>query len=161
MLHWWQHVDFVYLKYFTFSSWPFFCIEGRKQTLLKHQLTFIISVFWFWSWAASVYRRYGGYCLFCVSKLRISISHRVVLVCRNILNSLLFTYLLQYPVSWWDWERGLDLMFKSQAGLLWPDREKVLIEETDTAQRTKTITVHPPLWSRRTAAAVVGNVCEE
>lgn len=39
-------------------------------------------------------------------------------------HSLLFTYLLQYPVSWWDWERGLDLMFKSQAGLLWSDREK-------------------------------------
>lgn len=105
--------------------------------LRKHQLTFLISVFRFRSGTAWMYRRYGGYCLFCAWKTRISISHRIGLVCRNILHadsicrtshlsfhSLLFTYLLQYPVSWWDWERGLDLMFKSQAGLLWSDREK-------------------------------------
>lgn len=50
-------------------------------------------------------------------------------------------------------------MFKSQAGLLWSDREKVLMEEADTAQRTKNITVHS-LQSRRTALVVVDNVCE-
>lgn len=32
---------------------------------------------------------------------------------------LLFIYLFQYPVSWWVWERGVDLTFKSQASPLW------------------------------------------
>lgn len=52
--------------------------------LRKLQLTFIISVSRFRSGTAWTYRRYGGYCLFCAWKTRISISHRIVLVCGNI-----------------------------------------------------------------------------
>lgn len=37
----------------------FSCYEDGRQMLLKHQLTLIISVFWFWSGTASMYRRYG------------------------------------------------------------------------------------------------------
>lgn len=37
---------------------------------------------------------------------------------------------------------------------------KVLMEEADTAHRTKSTTVHLPLWIRRTALAFVGDVWE-
>lgn len=150
--------------------------SGMKTNAPKAQLSFLISVFRFRSGTVPMYRKFGGYCLFSASKLRISITSRIVCLleyftCRLHLQDDLRLHVslsihclsliccnILYPDE--TWERGLDLMFKSQASLLWSDREKVLMEEADTARRTKTITIHPALCSRMTALAVVGNVCE-